>query len=262
MENNGKITGSEILLKALIDQGVDTVFGYPGGQIMPVYDKLYEYQDRIKHILVRHEQGAIHAAQGYARMKHRPGVVIVTSGPGATNVVTGIADAMTDSTPLVIITGQVAVSALGTDAFQEADVIGLTAPITKWNYQIRNAEDITWAVARAFYVANSGRPGPVVLDLTKDAQTRHHEYVAKECKFIRSYIPVPEIDDTAITKAADLIAKAERPLVVYGQGIILSGAEKELEEFLEKADAPAGSTLLGLSAIKNDNPHYMGMIGM
>ena len=258
-----KITGSEALLNSLIAEGDETIFGYPGGQIMPFYDKLYGYSDRLKHILVRHEQGAIHAAQGYARVKGVPGVVTVTSGPGATNVVTGLADAMTDSTPLVVITGQVPVAALGTDAFQEADIIGLTGPITKWNYQIRTADEVAWAVSHAFYIANSGRPGPVVLDFTKDAQigiTEEVEY--KKCDYIRSYVPDPEIDMDSVEAAAKLINEAKRPLVVYGQGITLSGAEEELKAFLEKADIPAGSTLLGLSALPSDFRLYQGMIGM
>ncbi|MCF0178352.1 MAG: biosynthetic-type acetolactate synthase large subunit [Bacteroidales bacterium] len=257
-----KIKGSEILLKALIDEGVETLFGYPGGQIMPVYDRLVDYENELKHVLVRHEQGAIHAAQGYARVSHRPGVVLVTSGPGATNVVTGIADAMTDSTPLVVISGQVALSALGTDAFQEADFIGLTSPITKWNYQIRHAEDITWAVARAFYIAKSGRPGPVVLDFTKDAQVELAEYIPKQCHFIRSYNPTPKPSEADLDKAVKLINGAKKPLVVYGQGVILSHAENELSEFITKGNIPAGSTMLGLSALPNSHPLYMGMIGM
>ena len=256
------ITGAEILLEALQAHGCDTIFGYPGGQIMPVYDKLFDYQDSLRHVLVRHEQGAIHAAQGYARVKHVPGVVMVTSGPGATNVITGVADALIDSTPLVVIAGQVATSALGTDAFQETDLIGLTTPITKWSYQIRKPSDIAWAVSRAFYVANSGRPGPVVLDFTKDAQVGMCEYTEKKVEFIRSYLPVPEPDEETIDKAVSMINEAEKPFVVYGQGILLSGAEKELEAFLDKGDIPAGSTLLGLSALKSDNPHFKGMVGM
>ncbi len=256
------ITGSEALWQALIAEDVDTVFGYPGGQIMPVYDKLCQYTHQIRHILVRHEQGAIHAAQGYARVKSRPGVVVVTSGPGATNVITGVADAMADSTPVVVITGQVSSAALGTDAFQEADVIGLTAPISKWNYQIRKASDVAWAVARAFYVANSGRPGPVVLDFTKDAQVGLTDFHYEPCRFIRSYVPYPKISDLAIKQAAELIDAAERPFVVYGQGILHSHAEEALKAFLEKGDIPAGSTLLGLSALPSDFPLYRGMLGM
>lgn len=257
-----KITGAEILLESLIAQGVDTIFGYPGGQIMPVYDKLYDYQDKLHHILVRHEQGAIHAAQGYARVKGTPAFVIVTSGPGATNVITGVADAMIDSTPVVVIAGQVSNAALGTDAFQETDLIGLTTPITKWAHQVRRPEDIAEAVARAAYIAGSGRPGPVVLDLTKDAQVGLAEYVEAHCSFIRSYVPVPNPSEELIDKAAAMIDEARRPFIVFGQGITHSGAEEELAAFLEKGDMPAGSTLLGLSALKSDNPHFLGMVGM
>lgn len=256
------ISGAEILLESLIAQGCNTIFGYPGGQIMPVYDKLPDCAGSLRHILVRHEQGAIHSAQGYARVKHVPGVVMVTSGPGATNVITGVADALIDSTPLVVIAGQVATSALGTDAFQETDLIGLTTPITKWSYQIRRPSDIAWAVARAFYVANSGRPGPVVLDFTKDAQVGMCEYQDAQCNFIRSYLPVPEPSEETIDAAVAMIDAAQKPFVVYGQGILLSGAEKELGAFLDKGDIPAGSTMLGLSALNSDNPHFKGMVGM
>ena len=256
------ITGSEALWLSLIEEGVDTVFGYPGGQIMPVYDSLCNYQDKVRHILVRHEQGAIHAAQGYAREGGNPGVVIVTSGPGATNVITGVHDAMTDSTPVVVITGQVSSAALGTDAFQEADVIGLTGPISKWNYQIRTADEVAWAVARAFYIARTGRPGPVVLDFTKDAQVGLTDFKFEKCNFIRSYVPDPKIPDQALHKAVALLNAAERPFLVFGQGILLGHAEKELEAFLRKGDIPCGSTLLGLSALPSDFPLYRGMIGM
>lgn len=264
MENADKqpVTGSEALLKALEAEGVDTIFGYPGGQIMPVYDRLYDYADRLRHILVRHEQGAIHAAQGYARVTGKPGVVIVTSGPGATNVITGVADAMTDSTPVVVISGQVASAALGTDAFQEADIIGLTGPITKWNYQIRRAEDVAWAVSRAFYIASTGRPGPVVLDFTKDAQVGLTDFEFRKCSFIRSYVPELPVPMEEVARAAELIDKAERPMVVYGQGVILGGAEKALAEFIEKGDIPAASTLLGLAALPSSSRLYQGMIGM
>lgn len=261
MENN-RINGSEALLKCLVDEGADTIFGYPGGQIMPVYDKLVDYSDKLRHILVRHEQGAIHAAQGYARATGKTGVVLVTSGPGATNVITGIMDAKVDSTPIVVIAGQVSNSALGTDAFQEADLIGMTGTITKWNYQVRGAKDMAWAVSRAFYIARSGRPGPVVLDVTKDAQLSMVDFEFKKCGFIRSYIPYPKPSEEAIAKAAMLLNEAERPFVVFGQGITLSGAEKELKEFLHKGDIPAGSTLLGLSALPTDDPLFAGMIGM
>ena len=260
--NGWMLKGSQILLESLINQGVDTIFGYPGGSIMPVYDALYDYTDRLRHILVRHEQGAIHAAQGYARVKNFPGTVIVTSGPGATNVITGVADAMIDSTPVVVIAGQVASAALGTDAFQETDLIGMTTPISKWAYQIRRPKDIAWAVARAYYIAASGRPGPVVLDFTKDAQIGMAEYVRKSCSFIRSYVPVPEPTGDSLAEAAAMIDAASKPFVVYGHGVILSGAEKELAAFLDKGDIPAGSTMLGLSALDSDNPHYTGMLGM
>ena len=256
------LKGSQILLESLVNQGVDTIFGYPGGSIMPVYDALYDYTDRLRHILVRHEQGAIHAAQGFARVKNFPGTVIVTSGPGATNVITGVADAMIDSTPVVVIAGQVASAALGTDAFQETDLIGMTTPISKWAYQIRRPKDIAWAVARAYYIASSGRPGPVVLDFTKDAQIGMAEYVRKNCSFIRSYVPIPEPTESSISEAVKMIDAARKPFVVYGHGIILSGAEKELAGFLDKGNIPAGSTMLGLSALDSDNPHYTGMLGM
>jgi len=256
------MTGAEILLESLLAHGASTIFGYPGGQIMPVYDKLYDYSDRIHHILVRHEQGAIHAAQGFARVKNVPGVVMVTSGPGATNVVTGIADAMIDSTPLVIIAGQVPNRALGTDAFQETDLVGLTSPISKWTYQIRRPEDVAWAVARAFYIAGTGRPGPVVLDMTKDAQIGKADYMPQQCNFIRSYVPVPEPEDETLRQAAAMIDEAKRPFVVFGHGVMLSGAEKALEAFLTKGDIPAGSTLLGLSSLPSDDPHFKGMLGM
>ena len=257
-----KITGAEGLIKSLIAEGVDLVFGYPGGAIIPVYDKLYNYTDRLKHILVRHEQGATHAAQGYARVTGRPGVVIVTSGPAATNVITGLSDALMDSTPLVVITGQVASSFLGSDAFQETDVVGITQPITKWAYQIRRAEDIPWAVARAFYIANSGRPGPVVLDIAKDAQTGLLEWSHTKCEYIRSYIPYPKVNETDVQAVADLINAAERPMIISGHGVMISGAEKELAALAEKADIPVTATLLGLSTIPSAHPLYKGMLGM
>ena len=257
-----KITGSEALLRTLILEGVECIFGYPGGQAIPIYDKLYDYKDSLRHILVRHEQGATHAAQGYARVSGKVGVTLVTSGPGATNTVTGIADAMLDSTPLVVITGQVPSSLLGTDAFQEVDVIGITLPITKWAYQVRRAEDIAWAVSRAFYIASTGRPGPVLIDISKDAQVGMVDYVYKQVKSIRSYQPWPEIEPERIRKAAELINKAKKPFALIGQGVILSGAEKELKTFLEKADIPAGSTVLGLSAMPSDFRLNRGMLGM
>lgn len=257
-----QITGSEALIHSLIAEGVDTIFGYPGGQIMPVFDKLYDFQKELRHVLVRHEQGAVHAAQGYARVSGRTGVVIVTSGPGATNVITGVADAMIDSTPLVVVTGQVASAQLGTDAFQETDVIGITLPITKWSYQIRRPEDIAWAVARAFYIARSGRPGPVVLDFAKNAQVGTVDYHYEPCKFIRSYCPIPALPNDKIREAAELINSAKKPFVIFGQGITLGNAEKELQQFLDKTGIPAAATLLGLGALPTDYKHYKGMLGM
>lgn len=256
------LTGAEILIESLIAEGVDTIFGYPGGQVLTVYDKLYNYSDRLHHILVRHEQGAIHAAQGYARAKQVPGVVLVTSGPGATNVITGVADAMVDSTPLVVITGQVGNAQLGTDAFQETDVVGMTGPIDKWTYQIRRAEDVATAVARAFHIASTGRPGPVVLDFTKDAQQGTAEFEYKKCDYIRSYAPVPHLDMDAVSAAAALIDSARKPFVVFGHGVLLSKAEDKLAAFLKKGDIPAASTMLGLSALPSDCPYYVGMAGM
>ncbi len=257
-----EMTGSEILLRSLMAEGVDTIFGYPGGAIMPVYDTLYDFQDQVRHVLVRHEQGAVHAAQGYARVCGKPGVVFVTSGPGATNAITGIADAMMDSTPLVVISGQVVASLLGTDAFQETDVLGVTLPISKWSYQIRRPEDVATAVARAFFIARTGRPGPVVLDFAKNAQFGKARFDHKPVSYIRSYVPQPDIDDEKIREAARLLNRAKRPMVVFGQGVVLSGAERELAEFLDKTGTPAAATLLGLSALPSDNPHYKGMVGM
>jgi len=257
-----EMTGAEILIESLLAEGVDTVFGYPGGQIVHVYDKMYAYQDRLKHVLVRHEQGAIHAAQGYARATGKPGVVIVTSGPGATNVITGVADAMVDSTPVIVITGQVALNLLGTDSFQETDVLGMTGPIDKWTYQMRSPEEVAPTVAKAFHIATTGRPGPVVLDFAKDAQKGVAEFKYEKCEKIRSYNPYPEPDMDKIEEAAKLIDSANRPFVVFGQGVILSHAEKQLEEFLKKGGIPAASTMLGLSALKSDSPYYVGMVGM
>ena len=257
-----KITGSEALLKALIAEGVDTIFGYPGGQAIPIYDKLYDYQDQLRHVLVRHEQGATHAAQGYARVSGRVGVALVTSGPGATNTITGIADAMMDSTPMVVIAGQVPSPLLGTDAFQEIDVIGITQPITKWAYQIRKPEEVAWAVSRAFYIASSGRPGPVVLDFAKDAQVGLVDYHYEKVDYIRSYQPEPEIKMSRIEEAAALINAAEKPFCLIGKGVILGGAEAEIRQFLEKNDIPSGSTTLGLSALPTDHPLNKGMLGM
>ena len=256
------VSGAEALIRALLAEGVDTVFGYPGGQILPVYDALYDFTDRLNHILVRHEQGATHAAEGYARATGRPGVVIVTSGPGATNVITGLSDAMSDSTPMVVITGQVGAQYLGSDAFQETDVIGITQPVTKWSLQVRRAEDINDAVARAFYIASSGRPGPVVLDISRDAQVGNVTEPYRKVEFIRSYNPDPEIQADKIAEAASILNSAERPLFLIGQGVTISGAEVLVRELAEKASLPVGSTLLGLSAMPSDHPLFKGMLGM
>lgn len=257
-----KISGAEALMRSLEHEGVDVLFGYPGGAIMPTYDALYDHKNTLNHILVRHEQGAVHAAQGYARVSGRVGCVIVTSGPGAMNTITGIADAMMDSTPLVVICGQVGAAMLGTDAFQEVDVVGVTQPISKWNYQIRRAEDIAWAVARAFYIAKSGRPGPVVLDFTKNAQTAMIDYEPQKVDFIRSYKPVPQCELSVIEEAARLINESVKPFMLVGQGVELSGANKELLAFAEKAQIPFGTTFLGLSAAPSDHPLNMGRLGM
>lgn len=257
-----KISGAEVMLRALLAEGVDTVFAYPGGSIIKVFDALYDHCCDIRQILVRHEQGATHAAQGYARVSGRIGVAIVTSGPGATNTITGISDAMLDSTPIVVIAGQVGTDALGTDAFQEIDLVGVTQPITKWNYQIRRAEDIAWAVARAFYIAGSGRPGPVVLDFTKTAQVGMIDFKPEHIEYIRSYIPSPDPDMKQIEAAVSLIDKARKPLVLVGHGVELGQAEKELREFIEKGGLPAARTLLGLAALPTDHPLNMGMLGM
>lgn len=257
-----KISGSEALMRSLEHEGVKTLFGYPGGAIMPVFDALYDHRDRLNHILVRHEQGAAHAAQGFARVSGEVGVCLVTSGPGATNTITGIADAMIDSTPIVVIAGQVGAGLLGTDAFQEVDLVGVTQPISKWNYQIRRAEDVAWAVARAFYIARSGRPGPVVLDFAKNAQVDMTDYEPVNVDFIRSYDPDPETDSTAVAEAVALINAAKRPLVLVGQGVELGNAQKELQNFVEKADIPCGCTLLGLSALPSNHRLNKGMLGM
>lgn len=249
-------------MRSLEHQGVTTIFGYPGGSIMPVFDALYDHHDTLNHVLVRHEQGAAHAAQGYARVSGEVGVCLVTSGPGATNTITGIADAMIDSTPIVVIAGQVGTGFLGTDAFQEVDLVGITQPISKWSYQIRRAEDVPWAVARAFYIARSGRPGPVVLDFAKDAQNAKTKYEPTKLDFIRSYVPVPDTDEESLKAAAELINNAQRPLVLVGQGVELGNAQNELREFIEKADMPAGCTLLGLSALPTEHPLNKGMLGM
>lgn len=261
-----KITGAEILMRSLKFEGVKTIFGYPGGSIMPVFDALYGYtrgENRtFDHVLVRHEQAAVHAAQGYARVSGDVGVCLVTSGPGATNTLTGVADAMMDSTPIVVIAGQVGVDALGTDAFQEVDLVGVAQPISKWSYQIRRAEDVAWAVSRAFYIARSGRPGPVVLDFTKNAQVASAEYHTAKVDFVRSYVAYPVLDDRQVARAAEIINNAQKPLALVGQGVELGNAHNELTEFLEKADIPAARTLLGLSALPSDHPLNVGMLGM
>ena len=261
-----KITGSEALMRALKAEGVKTIFGYPGGSIMPVYDALYDYtrgeKKAFDHILVRHEQGATHAAEGYARVSGEVGVALVTSGPGATNTLTGVADAMLDSTPIVVIAGQVPIGALGTDAFQEVDLVGVAQPISKWSYQIRHAEDIAWAVSRAFFIARSGRPGPVVLDFPKNAQTEMVEFEPQKVDFVRSYVSRPILDEEVLKKAAELINNAQKPLALVGQGVELGNAQEELKAFLEKADIPAGRTMLGLSALPSNHPLNMGMLGM
>lgn len=260
------ISGSEALMRSLVNEGVKTIFGYPGGAIMPVFDALYYYTrgegKKLDHVLVRHEQAAAHAAEGYARVSGDVGVCIVTSGPGATNTLTGVADAMMDSTPIVVICGQVGTGALGTDAFQEVDLVGVAQPISKWSYQIRRPEDVAWAVSRAFYIARSGRPGPVVLDFPKNAQMQTCEWNPVSVTSVRSYRPYPELDNTAVEAAANLINHSERPLALIGQGVELGGAHNELLEFLEKADIPAASTLLGLSALSTDHPLNKGMLGM
>lgn len=260
--NKEKISGAEILMRSLINEGVETIFGYPGGSIMPVFDALYDHAEDFHGVLVRHEQGAVHAAQGYARSSGKVGVCIVTSGPGATNTLTGISDAILDSTPVVVIAGQVSTSVLGTDAFQEIDFVGITQPITKWSYQIRRPEDIPWAVARAFYIAGTGRPGPVVLDFNKDAQVAMTEYIPQVVESVRSYIPYPAPSKEAIARAAELINRSKRPFVLVGQGVELGGATEELKEFIEKAGIPAARTMLGLSALPSDHRLCVGMLGM
>lgn len=257
------LSGSAAVLEAFLAEGVDTIFGYPGGAIMPIYDALYDYQEKLKHILVRHEQGGIHAAQGYARTSGKTGVVFATSGPGATNLVTGLADAMIDSTPVVAITGQVFAHLLGTDAFQETDVINITTPVTKWNYQVTDANEIPAVLAKAFYIAGSGRPGPVLIDITKNAQLQQFEYAGYEkCKHIRSYRPKPIVRKEYVEQAAKLINEAEKPFVIFGQGVILGGAEAEFKKFIEKAGIPAAWTIMGESAIPSDHPLAVGMLGM
>lgn len=262
MANPKKVTGSQAVLLSLIEEGVETIFGYPGGAIMPVYDALMEYSDSIKHILTRHEQGAVHAAEGYARVSGKVGVCMATSGPGATNLITGIADAMIDSTPLVCITGQVGAPLLGTDAFQETDVIGISMPVTKWNYLVTKPEEIPWVIAQAFYIARTGRPGPVLIDIAKNAQFGELDFEYKKCTSIRSYVPKPTIDPNKIEEAAAAINAAKKPYVLFGQGVILGNAEDEFREFIEKSGIPAAWTILGVAALPTDHPLNMGMLGM
>ena len=257
-----KISGSEAVIKCLINEGVEIIYGYPGGAIMPAYDELFKYQDKIYHVLTRHEQGATHAAQGFARISGKIGVAIATSGPGATNLVTGLADAQIDSTPMICITGQVSSKLLGSDAFQETDIIGISTPITKWNYQITKAAEIPKIFAKAFYIAKSGRPGPVLIDITKDAQFEFFDFSYNKINAIRSYNPVPQIDNNKIKEAAKLINQAKKPLIVWGQGVILGNAEKELIDLVEKTGIPAAWTILGASAIPTEHPLNVGMLGM
>ncbi len=257
-----RISGSEAVIKCLLAEGVDTLYGYPGGAIMPVYDELFKYQDKIHHVLTRHEQGATHAAQGYARISGKVGVAIATSGPGATNFVTGIADAQIDSTPMVCITGQVGSHLLGSDAFQETDIVGISTPVTKWNHQITKASEIPEVFAKAFYIAKSGRPGPVLIDITKDAQFEEFDFSYKKCKGVRSYKPFPAIDSEKVQEAASLINKAKKPMIIWGQGVILGKAEQELKAVIEKTGIPSAWTILGASAIPTSHPLNVGMLGM
>src|SRR5476651_55387 len=258
-----EVSGSVALLEALIAEGVETIFGYPGGAIMPIYDALYDYNDRLQHILVRHEQGGIHAGQGYARTSGKVGVVFATSGPGATNLVTGLADAQIDSTPLVCITGQVFAHLLGTDAFQETDVINITTPVTKWNYQVTDANEIPEVIAKAFYIAKSGRPGPVLIDITKNAQIQKFEFKGyTPCNHIRSYRPKPIVRKEYIEQAAELINGAKKPFILFGQGVILGSAEQEFKTFVERSGIPAAWTVLGAGAIPTSHPLNVGMLGM
>ncbi len=259
---NNKVTGAEALMLALVEEKVDILFGYIGGAIMPIYDALYDYSDQLNHVLTRHEQGAIHAAQGYARVSKKTGVCFATSGPGATNIITGLADAQLDSTPLVCITGQVHSALLGSDAFQEQDIISISMPVTKWNFQVTKPEEIPLAIAKAFYIAGSGRPGPVLIDITKDAQQGMMDFAYSRCTRLRSYYPFPKIDDSKIIQAAEMINKAHKPLILCGHGVLLSGAEDALKMILDKTGIPVASTLLGLSAISNQHPNYHGMLGM
>ena len=257
-----RISGSEAVIRCLLEEGVEVLYGYPGGAIMPVYDELYKYQDKIHHVLTRHEQGATHAAQGYARISGKVGVAIATSGPGATNFITGIADAQIDSTPIVCITGQVGAHLLGSDAFQETDIVGISTPVTKWNHQITKASEIPEVFAKAFYIAKSGRPGPVLIDITKNAQFEEFDFQYKKCEGIRSYKPVPETDLDSLTEAADLINNAKKPMIVWGQGIILGKAEQQLKTLVEKTGIPAAWTILGASALETSHPLNVGMVGM
>ncbi|MCF1192383.1 biosynthetic-type acetolactate synthase large subunit [Mangrovimonas sp. AS39] len=257
-----RITGSEAVVKCLLEEGVDIIYGYPGGAIMPVYDELYKYQTQLHHVLTRHEQGATHAAQGYARISGKVGVAMATSGPGATNLITGIADAQIDSTPLVCITGQVGSHLLGSDAFQETDIIGISTPVTKWNHQVTKASEIPEVIAKAFYIAKSGRPGPVLIDITKNAQFEEFDFSYEKCTSIRSYKPVPEVQLSKVQEAADIINAAKKPLIVWGQGIILGEAEAELKAVMEKAGIPSAWTILGASAIPTSHPLNVGMVGM
>ena len=256
------ISGAEAVIKCLLEEGVDLIYGYPGGAIMPVYDEFYKYQDKLQHVLTRHEQGATHSAQGYARVTGKVGVAIATSGPGATNLVTGIADAQIDSTPMVCITGQVAKHLLGSDAFQETDIIGISMPVTKWNYQITKASEIPEIMAKAFYIARSGRPGPVLIDITKNAQFDKFDFDYKKCTSVRSYKAVPDVNEHAINTAAEIINEAKKPMIVFGQGVILGGAENEFKAFIEKSGIPSAWTILGLSALPTDHPLNVGMVGM
>jgi len=262
VEATQRLTGKEAIIKCLLAEGVDTLYGYPGGAIMPVYDELYKYQDKLHHVLTRHEQGATHAAQGYARVSGRVGVAIATSGPGATNLITGIADAQIDSTPMVCITGQVASHLLGSDAFQETDIIGISTPVTKWNYQITKASEIPEVMAKAFYIAKSGRPGPVLIDITKDAQFEEFDFAYKKCTAVRSYKPIPKLNPEALQAAAEAINNAKKPMIVWGQGVILGKAEEEFKAVVEKSGVPAAWTILGVSAIPTDHPLNVGMVGM
>lgn len=262
LQQTERISGSEAIVRCLLAEGVNTLYGYPGGAIMPVYDELYKYQDQIHHVLTRHEQGATHAAQGYARISGEVGVAIATSGPGATNLITGIADAQIDSTPMVCITGQVGSHLLGSDAFQETDIVGISTPVTKWNHQITKASEIPEVMAKAFYIARSGRPGPVLIDITKDAQFEEFDFAYEKCTGVRSYKAVPETDKNAISAAAELINNAKKPMVVWGQGVILGQAEAEFKAFIEKAGIPSAWTILGASAIPTEHPLNVGMVGM